>query len=70
MEPDNPLLRPVFAALSDTADKGEGSMLTYPSDNPEGKIDYIFQKGFQTVRSYVPVSVNSDHRPVVAILEE
>lgn len=69
MEPDNPLLAPVFAALSDTAEKGEGSMLTYPSDEPTGKIDYLFQKGFETLRSYVPVSTDSDHRPVAAVLE-
>ena len=69
MEPDNPLLAPVFAAMSDTAEKGEGSMLTYPSDEPTGKIDYIFQKGFETLRSYVPVSIDSDHRPVAAVLE-
>lgn len=68
MQPDNPLLAPIFAVLSDTAAKAKGNMLTYPSDEPAEKIDYIFQRGFEALCSYVPVSTDSDHRPVVAVV--
>lgn len=67
--PDNPQLKPLFDRLSDTADAGTGSLLTFPSDSPEEKIDYIFQRGFETETAYVPVSTNSDHRPFVAVLK-
>ena len=43
---------------------------TFPSDNPDKKIDYIFVNKYVTVKSVcVPELVVSDHRPIVAEIE-
>lgn len=69
-EPENPLIQPVFQVLHDTAEGYEPSGLyTYPSDNPDIKIDYIFTtNSFQVNNVYVPATTNSDHRPYVVQL--
>ena len=68
-EPDSPLLQPLFSLMTDTAAKAEGGVLTWPSNQPVKKIDYLFQRGFKTLRAWVPDSQDSDHRPFCAELE-
>ncbi len=50
----------------------EGSQdgLTYPSDKPVKRIDYIFHdRFFRTLRAWIPKTEASDHLPLVADLE-
>lgn len=45
---------------------------TLPAEKPKAKIDYIFWKpsgGWRLTDAYVPETVLSDHRPVVAVFE-
>lgn len=68
-QPDSPLLAPLFGIFSDSAAGMESSALTYPSDTPSEKIDYIFHRGgFATLRAWVPETTDSDHRPLCARL--
>lgn len=67
--PNSQLLAPLYRHLRDTANL-RGDLLTYPSGEPTEKIDYIFTKGnFHTEKIWVPVSEDSDHRPLCALLE-
>lgn len=78
MEPDNPILAPLFEVLDDTAVKAPAGIKSYPSywteekaktqkiDSPV-KIDYIFTKnGFTTLDADVDDIIASDHRPYIA----
>lgn len=51
---------------------GEGSGFTYPADKPDRRIDYIWidrENGLKPIRAWVPETLASDHRPVVAEIE-
>src|SRR5690625_1739695 len=51
------------------ATSGEGEGFTFPSDAPNRRIDYIWvsrDSGFKALRTWVPSTLASDHRPVVA----
>jgi endonuclease/exonuclease/phosphatase family metal-dependent hydrolase len=63
--PDAEELQPLFKRLHDTmSDRGES--LTYPSDAPVKRIDYILAShGFQATAASIPATTASDHRPVV-----
>jgi endonuclease/exonuclease/phosphatase family metal-dependent hydrolase len=68
-KPDAPELRPLRDRLTDawTGNAEEGN--TYPAEQPSERIDYILVSPEFRVRSTaVPVTVASDHRPVVADL--
>lgn len=68
--PDSPLLAPLFDMLTDSAAGMESPSLTFPSNRPSEKIDYLFHKGgFTTLRAWVPETTDSDHRPFCARLE-
>ena len=68
--PDNPVLGPIKERLYDTADSFEGEKLSFPSDAPNRKIDYIFVSRDARVDSAdIPPIVMSDHRPYVATLK-
>jgi endonuclease/exonuclease/phosphatase family metal-dependent hydrolase len=70
MSPDNELLVPIFERLSDTAEKICGNGLTYPSDRPEVKIDYVFvSKDFNILSANIPERYISDHRVHTAQVE-
>ena len=70
MTPDDPLLRPLFDRMTDTAEGFCADKLSFPSDKPHCKIDYIFASPDATVRSAdIPAVVASDHRPHVATVE-
>ena len=65
--PENPLLLPIRERMKDTADMFDVPKLSFPSDNPTMKIEYIFvSKDIETVSADIPARVVSDHRPYVA----
>ncbi|MHB1151263.1 MAG: endonuclease/exonuclease/phosphatase family protein [Eubacteriales bacterium] len=67
-EPDDPVLKPLFEYFRDTAEGlGRTETLTFRSDAPDRRIDYIFvTRDFKVLRMVVPAVSESDHRPVVA----
>ena len=69
MEPDDPILAPLFDALADSADRRDG-VKTFPSGTPDIKIDYILHSaGIRGLSVRSMDTQNSDHRPLVARLE-
>ena len=65
--PDNELLSPIREKMKDAADLFDEPKLSWPSDNPRVKIDYIFvSKDIEIVSSDIPNLVASDHRPHLA----
>lgn len=70
MHPDNPTLAPIMQRLYDTAQNFSSPKLSFPSDAPTVKIDYIFVTDDLEVESAdIPEIVSSDHRPHVATIE-
>lgn len=70
LRPENPILDPIRALLTDTADAFSRPQLSYPSDVPKEKIDYIFTSPtVKTIFATIPPVVASDHRPYFAILD-
>lgn len=68
LTPDSELLNPVRKVLVDTDNfyKGE-SNLTFPSDKPDIKIDYIFVSDNVKVENVeIPRVIAADHLPVIA----
>ena len=69
MTPDAPLLAPLFEKMKDTAEQFDKPKLSFPSDNPDRKIDYIFvSHDLQVLEADIPAVVASDHRPHTAII--
>lgn len=69
--PDAPVLAPIFERMADTATKFEGERLSFPSDAPDRKIDYIFvSRDVEVVSADIPAIVASDHRPHTAEIKE
>ena len=65
--PDDEVLAPVRERLKDTADLFSEEKLSYPSDKPDKKIDYIFvTPDIEVVSADIPPIVASDHRPHIA----
>jgi endonuclease/exonuclease/phosphatase family metal-dependent hydrolase len=70
MEPDNPILNPIMDKLYDTAQLFSSPKLSFPSDTPRMKIDYIFvSKDLKLQGADIPEIISSDHRPHVATIE-
>lgn len=70
MEPDNEILSPIMQKLYDTAQDFDCPKLSFPSDEPIKKIDYIFtSKDIKVCGADIPAIVSSDHRPHVATIE-
>jgi len=68
--PDNPNLDLIRAKLVDTAEKFQSEKLSFPSDKPVIKIDYIFvSPDFKIIDADIPNVVASDHRPHTAIVD-
>ena len=66
-EPHDPVLQPLFDSLRDTAELLPPDTLTFPSDAPIKKIDYILlTPDVQLLEAQVPAIVASDHRPIIA----
>ena len=69
MTPDAPLLAPLFEKMKDTAEQFDESKLSFPSDKPDRKIDYIFvSHDLQVLEADIPAVVASDHRPHTATI--
>ncbi len=67
VEPDNELLRPIRERMNDTANMFNKPLLSFPSDEPIRKIDYLFvSPDLKVVSADIPAIVASDHRPHVA----
>ena len=71
LRPDNPILDPIRARLSDTEDVfSHRDSYSFPSDKPYEKIDYIFTSpSIKTEFAVIPQMIVSDHRPLFAIVE-
>lgn len=67
LPPESPILDPIRERLVDTDRFNHGEHLTFPTDSPNVKIDYIFVSSDVRVESCViPKVVAADHLPVVA----
>ncbi len=70
VRPDSGIIGQLKSRLNDSACVSSASLLTFPSDAPDRKIDYIFTThGISAVSTEVPDLILSDHRPLTAILE-
>lgn len=69
--PDNRVLAPIRARMKDAADLFGAPLLSFPSDEPRIKIDYIFvSPDIELVSADIPPIVASDHRPHTAEINE
>ena len=69
-QPDDAVLAPIRARMTDAADSFSQPLLSYPSDKPHCKIDYIFvSRDIRVVTADIPAAVASDHRPHTAEIE-
>ena len=68
--PDDPIIAPIFDRMTDASSVFEKPLLSFPSDLPTMKIDYIFvSNDIKISSSDVPAAVISDHRPHTATIE-
>ena len=71
VRPDNPVLDPIRERMVDTAQLSDDALLSFPSDAPECKIDYVFvSPDLKAKRVEVPACTSSDHRPYLVELAE
>lgn len=69
--PDNPIISDLSTKLADTAKYFDSPKLSFPSDFPDRKIDYMFVSSDIKVRfADIPAHVTSDHRPYVIKIGE
>lgn len=67
MTPDNELLIPIKERMRDTSEFFTSPLLSFPSDEPKIKIDYIFTSpDIEVISADIPAIVASDHRPHTA----
>ena len=67
VEPNDPLLLPIREKMYDTSELFSAPKLSFPSDEPKIKIDYIFvSRDIEVLSADIPLIVASDHRPHVA----
>ena len=65
--PDNDVLLPIRERMKDTAELFDEPKMSFPSDKPHCKIDYIFvSRDIEVVSADIPAIVASDHRPHTA----
>ena len=68
--PDNPVLMPIRERMFDTATLFRQPLMSWPSDKPDRKIDYIFtSRDPNVVSADIPEELVSDHRPYVSEIE-
>ena len=68
--PDNEVLNPIRERMIDTECVFTEPRLSFPSDAPDRKIDYIFvSRDVKVLSADIPPIVASDHRPHVAEIE-
>lgn len=67
VSPDAEVLRPIRERMTDAADAFDEPKLSFPSDTPRVKIDYIFvSPDIKVTAADIPAIVASDHRPHTA----
>jgi endonuclease/exonuclease/phosphatase family metal-dependent hydrolase len=67
--PDAPEIQPLLQLLHDAWPVSAGPGLTDPADEPRKRIDYVLVSNHFRIRSAsVPITLASDHRPVVVDL--
>ncbi len=67
VRPENEILNPLRERLKDTADLFTEPLVSFPSDKPNRKIDYIFvSKDVNVLNADIPAIVAADHRPHTA----
>lgn len=67
LTPESPILSPIRERFFDTAELFVGERLSFPSDLPDRKIDYIFTtRDIQVLSADIPAVIASDHRPYTA----
>ncbi len=65
--PDSKVLAPIKEKMKDTADLFEENLMSFPSDKPFKKIDYIFvSKDIEILSADIPAIISADHRPHTA----
>ena len=65
--PDAPILDPIRENLVDSVSWLKENQLSFPSDKPDRKIDYIFvSPDIQVISADIPEITVSDHRPYIA----
>ncbi|MBQ8267348.1 MAG: hypothetical protein IJZ21_03075, partial [Clostridia bacterium] len=70
MQPDNPILNPIRERMVDTSKYFTEPKLSFPSDKPEIKIDYLFvSPDVEVISADIPAIVAADHRPHIAKIE-
>lgn len=69
--PNSKILLPIRSILNDTASLFNEEKLSFPSDKPDRKIDYIFvSQDVEIVSADIPRIVASDHRPHLAEVKD
>ena len=67
MRPDDSQLKPIKDHMTDAAERFDSIKLSFPSDIPQTKIDYIFvSSDIEVLAADIPPIVASDHRPHTA----
>lgn len=70
MTPDNPILNPIRSRMVDTAKYFDTPKLSFPSDKPDRKIDYIFTSpDIEVTEADIPSIIAADHRPHTATIK-
>lgn len=65
--PDHAVLAPIRARMKDAAELFPSELLSFPSDMPRKKIDYIFvSPDVELLSADIPAVIASDHRPHTA----
>ncbi len=65
--PENEVLKPIRKCMKDVADCFNKPLLSFPSDKPDKKIDYIFvSPDVEVISADIPGIIASDHRPHTA----
>lgn len=65
--PEDDVLKPIRSRMKDVAECFDKQLLSFPSDKPDRKIDYIFvSPAVKVISADIPGIVASDHRPHTA----
>lgn len=65
--PDNKVLKPIQEKMRDTAELFGKNLMSFPSDKPVKKIDYIFvSPDTEVLSADIPEIISADHRPHIA----
>ena len=70
LTPEKPIIADIRKMLNDTADKFDEAKLSFPSDKPDRKIDYMLvSDDIKIISADIPDKVLSDHRPYISVLD-